>query len=160
MDKASVLGDAIQYVKVLQEKVQTLETEASQKTVQAAVIVKKSQSSPDECNSSTCDDNVPNDELSTKGGSLPDIEVRISEQKMLIKIHCESQKGVLVKALSEIELGLGLKIVSTSVVPFTSSLFDMTITAKVSHLLNKNVLCVLVFWMEEEHILLLLNNVS
>lgn len=144
MDKASVLGDAIKYVKQLQDKVQTLETEANHKTVQAAVIVKKSQSSPDECHSSTtCDvDNSPDDELSTKatGGSLPEIEVRISGQIVLIKIHCESQKGVLIKALSEIE-SLGLRIVSTSMVPFTSSSNDMTITAKASHIYIRQILC-------------------
>ncbi|KAF3325141.1 Transcription factor bHLH25 [Carex littledalei] len=133
MDKASVLNDAIKYVKTLQEKVKTLETQATHKTVQAAVIVKKSQSSPDECNSSTCNDNSLDDELSTKSGLLPEIEVRISEKRVLIKIHCESQKGILMKALSEIEC-LGLTVISTLVVPFTSSSLDMTITAKASRL--------------------------
>lgn len=142
MDKASVLADAIRYVKQLQERVQTLETEAThQKNAQAAVVIKKSQStSPDECNSSTtCGDNTPVDELSTKAaGPPPEIEVRISEQRVLIKIHCEGQKGVLVKALSEIE-SLGLAIVSTTVVPFTSSSLDITITAKVNEELSLTV---------------------
>ncbi|KAF3327437.1 Transcription factor bHLH25 [Carex littledalei] len=75
MDKASVLNDAIKYVKTLQEKVNTLETQATDKTVQAAVIVKRSQSTPDECNSSTCNNNSLDDELSTKSGQRPEIEV-------------------------------------------------------------------------------------
>nr|CAD1822383.1 unnamed protein product [Ananas comosus var. bracteatus] len=46
MDKASVLGDAIKYLKQLQEKVDTLEEQAAKRTVESAVLVKKSRCSP------------------------------------------------------------------------------------------------------------------
>ncbi|KAJ3700865.1 hypothetical protein LUZ61_004570 [Rhynchospora tenuis] len=137
MDKASVLEDAIKYVKQLQERVKTLEAQTVPKAVPQLDIEKKSQSSPDECNSSTCAESSLHDVQPNKG-SLPEIEVRISQQSVLVKIHCDSQKGILGKAMSEIE-NLGLTIVTTSVVPFTSSTIDMTITAKVDEELSLTV---------------------
>ncbi|KAJ4746169.1 basic helix-loop-helix (bHLH) DNA-binding superfamily protein [Rhynchospora pubera] len=137
MDKASVLEDAIKYVKQLQDRVKTLEAQTLPKAVPQPDIEKKSQLSPDECNSSTCAESSLHDVPSNKG-SLPEIEVRISQQSVLIKIHCDSQKGILGKAMSEIEK-LGLIIVTTSVVPFTSSTIDMTITAKANEELSLTV---------------------
>ncbi|KAJ4818200.1 basic helix-loop-helix (bHLH) DNA-binding superfamily protein [Rhynchospora pubera] len=137
MDKASVLEDAIKYVKQLQERVKTLEAQSLPKAVPQPDVEKKSQSSPDECNSSTCAESSLHDVPSNKG-SLPEIEVRISQQTVLIKVHCDGRKGILGKAMSEIE-NLGLTIVTTSVVPFTSSIIDMTITAKVDEELSLTV---------------------
>ncbi|KAL0377964.1 UNVERIFIED_CONTAM: Transcription factor [Sesamum radiatum] len=42
-DKTSVLGDAIKYLKYLQERVKTLEEKAAKKTMESVVLVKKSQ---------------------------------------------------------------------------------------------------------------------
>ncbi|OAY75668.1 Transcription factor bHLH25 [Ananas comosus] len=127
MDKASVLGDAIKYLKQLQEKVDTLEEQAAKRTVESAVLVKKSRYSPDD-DSSSCDESSGDHQ---HGQSLPEIEAKISEKAVLIKIHCENRKGVLVKALSEIER-LHLSIVNTSVVPFANSSLDITVEEEFS----------------------------
>nr|QGH84096.1 transcription factor bHLH18 [Lilium regale] len=126
MDKASVLGDAIKYLKQLQEKVKTLEDQTAKRTVESAVLVKKSQLSTDD-DTSSCDDS--SDGVLSGESTLPEIEVKLSDRTLLIRIHCERHKGVLTKALSEIE-NLPLTIISTNAIPFTSSTLDVTITAQ------------------------------
>ncbi|KAJ8491744.1 hypothetical protein OPV22_013465 [Ensete ventricosum] len=117
MDKASVLGDAIKYLKQLQEKVTSLQDQVTQRTVESAVLVKKSHLCAND-DSSSSDENF--DE------SLPEIEARVCEKTILIKIHCENRKGILVKSLSEIEK-LDLSVTNTSVMPFTNSSLDITV---------------------------------
>lgn len=58
MDKASVLGDAIKYLKHLQERVKTLEEQAAKKTMESVVFVKKSQVYVDDDLSSTDENSV------------------------------------------------------------------------------------------------------
>jgi hypothetical protein len=132
MDKASVLGDAINYLKQLQVKVQDLEAQSSKRTVESAIIVKKSQLISDEDgdtdNNSSCDENFNNRGSVSKG--LPEIEAKMSDRTVLIKIHCEKRKGALVKVLAEIE-ALGLSITSTNVMPFAGSSIDITAMAQV-----------------------------
>ncbi|URE22979.1 hypothetical protein MUK42_17429 [Musa troglodytarum] len=118
-DKASVLGDAVEYLKRLQEKVKYLEDRVSKRNVEAAVLVKRSQLCADD------DDGSPGQ----GGQSLPEIEARVCEKAVLIKIHCENRKGVLVKALSEIEK-LHLRVMNTSVVPFSGSSLDITVVTQ------------------------------
>ncbi|KAK1301155.1 Transcription factor bHLH25 [Acorus calamus] len=116
MDKASVLGDAIKYVKQLQEKVKTLEEQTEKKTVESMVFIRKSQLS-------SVDDTSKEGEE-----ALPEIEARISDKNVLIRIHCERRKGVLVKVLAEIEK-LNISIINTSVSPFGGSILDITVIA-------------------------------
>ncbi|XXG56768.1 hypothetical protein AAC387_Pa03g4098 [Persea americana] len=133
MDKASVLGEAIKYVKQLQEKANTLEELTVKKTFESVVFVKKSQISMDDDLSSS-DENF--DGNSTE--SLPEIEARVSDKSILIKIHCEKRKGVLVKTLAEIEK-LHLSVVNTSVMPFASSALDITVMAQMEEGFNMTV---------------------
>ena len=128
MYKASVLGDAIKYVKQLQDQVKGLEEEARRRPVEAAVLVKKSQLSADDDDGSSCDENFDGGEATA---GLPEIEARVSERTVLVKIHCENRKGALITALSEVET-IGLTIMNTNVLPFTSSSLDITIMATVS----------------------------
>ncbi|KAF4402120.1 hypothetical protein G4B88_017632 [Cannabis sativa] len=149
MDKASVLGDAIVYVKQLQERVNILEEQSKSRTVES-VVFKKSQvsisSSTDEQNqdSSSSDQNFEgrsnNDQDYNHNNNndnnqtltlLPEIEARVYEKDVLIRIHCENHKGIVVKILSEIEkLDHHLSVVNTSVMPFGNCTLDITILAQ------------------------------
>lgn len=123
MDKASVLGDAIKYVKTLQEQVKGMEEVARRRPVESAVLVKKSQLAADEDDGSSCDENFEGADA-----GLPEIEARMSDRTVLVKIHCENRRGVLVAALSELE-SIDLAIMNTNVLPFTTSSIDITIMA-------------------------------
>ncbi|KAF5738061.1 transcription factor bHLH18-like [Tripterygium wilfordii] len=117
MDKASVLGDAIKYLKQLQERVKTLEEQASKKTMESVVFNKKSVYMDDE-NLDTESDHP-----------LPEIEARVSHKDVLIRIHCENHKGCVVNILSQMEK-LKLSVVNTSVLPFGNSTMDITVLAQ------------------------------
>lgn len=121
MDKASILGDAIKYVKQLQERVTLLEEKTKKRSVESVVLVKKSQISNDD-EASSCDEN--SDE------ALPEIEARVSEKDVLLRIHCYKHKGVVVTILNLVEK-LGLCVVNSSVLPFGNSALDITIIAQV-----------------------------
>ncbi|XP_057416340.1 transcription factor bHLH25-like isoform X2 [Lotus japonicus] len=123
MDKASVLGDTIKYLKQLQEKVRALEEEQNlKKNVQSVVIVKKSQLSND----------VENYSLESGGSfdkELPEIEARFCERNVLIRVHCEKSKGVVEKTIHEIEK-LHLKVINSTALTFGSCALDITIIAQ------------------------------
>ncbi|XP_027339199.1 transcription factor bHLH25-like [Abrus precatorius] len=125
MDKASVLGEAIRYLKQMQEKVSALEEEQNRKkTVQSVVIVKKSQLSNDSEDSSSSDTGG-----NTLNEALPEIEARFCERNVLIRVHCEKNKGVIEKTISEIEK-LHLKVINSSALTFGSFALDITIIAQ------------------------------
>lgn len=125
MDKASVLGDAIKYLKQLQERVKTLEEQAAKKTMESVVFVKKTRLSATDDTSSSEDNSD-----SESNEQLPQIEARVLEKDVLIRIHCENRKGYAAKILSEIEK-LDLAIVNSSVLPFGNSTLDITVVAQV-----------------------------
>ncbi|CAI0430705.1 unnamed protein product [Linum tenue] len=118
MDKASVLGDAIKYVKHLQEKIKQLEEQTKKRTVESVVLVKRYHLPAADDDDKGCSDST-----------LPEIEARASERDVMIRIHCEKQPGVLAKVLSEVE-SLRLSIVNSSVLPFGNSTLDITIVAQ------------------------------
>ncbi|KAM7493186.1 hypothetical protein LguiB_027795 [Lonicera macranthoides] len=61
---------------------------------------------------------------------LPEIEARFCNGSVFFKIHCERQKGVIVKIISAIE-NMNLAVANTSVSPFGTLAHDVTITAEV-----------------------------
>ncbi|RDX96032.1 Transcription factor bHLH25, partial [Mucuna pruriens] len=124
MDKASVLGEAIKYLKHMQEKVSALEEERNKKkTVESVVVVKKSQLSDDAEDSSSSGTGGTFDE------ALPEIEARFCERNVLIRVHCEKNKGIIEKTISEIEK-LHLKVINSSALTFGSFILDITIIAQ------------------------------
>ncbi|KAI3849771.1 hypothetical protein MKW98_026685 [Papaver atlanticum] len=130
MDKDSVLGDAVKYLKQLQEKVKTLEEQTTNKTVESVIFLKKTQIFSDDNDSSSSGENsidgFTNDE------PLPEIEARVSHKNVLIRIHCEKHIGVFVKVLSQIE-NLNLSIISSSAIPFDDdSSLAITIMAQMN----------------------------
>lgn len=137
-DKTSVLGEAIKYMKELKEKVKALEEEAAKRTVESVVVVKKSQlvvADDDNEASSSVDDSC----IGGRGGeSLPEIEVKVSDKSMLIKVYCEKRKGTVPKLFQEVEK-LGLNVINCSVIPFGILALDITILAQMERELNANV---------------------
>ncbi|XP_027348493.1 transcription factor bHLH18-like [Abrus precatorius] len=125
MDKASVLGDAIKYVKELKERLAVLEEQSKKTRAESVVVVNKPELSGDD-DSSSCDESIDAD-----GGSelLFQVEVRVSGQEMLLRIHCQKQKGLLVKILAQIQT-YHLLVVNSSVLPFGDSILDITIVAQ------------------------------
>ncbi|CAN1167590.1 Transcription factor bHLH25 [Linum perenne] len=124
MDKASVLGDAIKYLKQLQERVKTLEEQTRTKSMESAkMVVKKSQIFDDECGS---------------GELLPEIEARFCDRHVLVRVHCEKKKGVLEKTVAIIEK-IHLTVINTSVLTFGSSALDLTIIAQMDMEFNMTV---------------------
>ncbi|KAI3462636.1 hypothetical protein Pfo_019299 [Paulownia fortunei] len=123
MDKTSVLGNAIKYVKKHQEKVKTLEEEAAKHTMESVMFVQRSQVMAEDEESS--DENNGNSDEQR----LPEIEARVYNKNILLKIQCEKRKGLLVKVL--VELGkLNLDVVNASVAPFGNLILDITIVAE------------------------------
>ncbi|XP_030466123.2 transcription factor bHLH18-like [Syzygium oleosum] len=127
MDKASILEDAIKYLKELQQHVKALEEEVATKTVESIVVVKKSQLVTDDGMSSSSDENSCNQ--IDKQLSLPEIEARVSGKCVLIKIHSEKRNGFISKMIGEIEK-LNLTVLNSFVLPFGSSILDVTILAQ------------------------------
>lgn len=154
MDKASVLGDAIKYLKQLQDKVVNLEDQVAKRSIESAVLVKKTQLLVDgegegdedyddeDDDTSSSDGNSEEDHRRRSGSLLPEIEARVCDKSILIKIHCENRKGVLVQALSEIEK-LHLSVMNTSVMAFTSNSLDITVASQAS--LSLVVFCFVLF---------------
>ncbi|XP_050373870.1 transcription factor bHLH18-like [Argentina anserina] len=124
MDKASVLGDAIKYVKQMQDRMKILEEQAAKKNVESVVFVKRIQYSADEDISSS-DENFD----SCSSQPLPEIEARVSDKEVLLRIHCEKKKGCLANILREIEK-LGLTILNSGVLPFGNSTLDITVVSE------------------------------
>lgn len=131
MDKASVLGDTIKYVKELQERLKILEEQTKKRTIESVVFVKKSQVVAIDDESSSCDENFDG---SCCDSALPEIEAKVSDKDVLLRIHCLKQKGFLPKVLSEVEK-LRLSVVNSSVFPFGGSTLDITIVAQVQMLI-------------------------
>ncbi|KAF3439129.1 hypothetical protein FNV43_RR17404 [Rhamnella rubrinervis] len=122
MDKASVLEDAIKYVKHLRERVKKLEEEGAKNVGESKIIVKKTRLLIDHDH-----DLSSSDENSDK--LLPEIEARVSGKDILIKIHCEKHKGHLASILRETE-NLHLTILDTSALQFGNSTLAITIVAR------------------------------
>ncbi|KAK3146501.1 hypothetical protein QOZ80_3BG0267270 [Eleusine coracana subsp. coracana] len=128
MDKATILSDATRYVKELQEKIKDLQ--AAGRSIETVLVVKRP------CLHAAAASDGDGSPLATSSGTmaaskqLPKIEARFSENSVMVTIHCDNGKTVVVKVLAEIE-ELHLGIIHASVMPFSASTLIITITAKV-----------------------------
>ncbi|XP_051132964.1 transcription factor bHLH19-like isoform X2 [Andrographis paniculata] len=125
MDKASVLGDAIKYMKQLQEKVKILEKQTEKSSMESVVFVRthRIHVNGQECSS---DDLSFHRDETIVSEPLPQIEARCCNKDMLITIHCEKRKGALEKAVAQIEK-LHLNVINSSVMTFGDSALNITL---------------------------------
>ena len=138
MDKVSLLGEAIRYVKQLKEQVKLLEEQSKRKNEESVMFAKKSQvfladEDVSDTSSNSCEFGN-SDDPSSKANflSLPEVEARVSKKNVLIRILCEKEKTVLVNIFREIEK-LHLSIIYSSALSFGSSVLDTTIVAEVHY---------------------------
>lgn len=140
-DQASVLGDAIKYVKELKEQVKVLKEQRKSKSLEPVVAVKKlSELSADEDVSDTslnsCNGN--SDETSKTNLSLPEVEASLLGKNVLIRILCEKDKAVMVNVYREIEK-LHLLVSNASSFSFGSSALAITIIAQMENEMNMSI---------------------
>ncbi|GJN41036.1 hypothetical protein PR202_gn00359 [Eleusine coracana subsp. coracana] len=117
MDKATILSSATSYVKELKESLKAREAvDSDLRSINNTVIL---------INKKPCH-GTP-----VARNTLPDVEVLFSGKSIMVKIHCENGKGVIVKVLTEAEK-LHLGIIDANVMAFSASTLIITITARAS----------------------------
>ncbi|XP_021747498.1 transcription factor bHLH25-like isoform X1 [Chenopodium quinoa] len=113
-DKRSVLEEAIKYVKQLQERVKDLEEKAKPQNVESAMLVKRKHKNKE-----------------TVDLQFPEIEAKVSNKDVLLRIYCKNQHGLLETILNEMEK-VNLSINGTSFLSFGNHDMDITTIAKMN----------------------------
>lgn len=138
MDKASVLGDAIKYVKTLEEKLKALEERLPKKRMRSLSVKNMPPVPPSSSNSQGCSNLAPavkqqlgEEVVDEDDGSQPEIEARKIDKNVLIRMHCEKRKSLLVKSLAELEK-MKLVILNANILSFSATTVDLTCCAHVS----------------------------
>lgn len=117
------------YIKELQSKVKALE-DVIETPVESVVLVRKPPlMNMDENSMFSIGSPSRSQQISLK------IEVKLNGKSVMIKVQCKNQKGLVVKALSEIEK-LPMTITTTNIMPFGDSSLDIVIMAEVSCLIS------------------------
>ncbi|CAH8388253.1 unnamed protein product [Eruca vesicaria subsp. sativa] len=126
-DKLTVLDDAISRVKQLQEQIRKLEEEKEvTREMESMILFKKCKVCSDEKaypSSSSVHEQFDQ--------PLPEIEAKVAQNKVLIRIHCEKSKGSMINILNTIE-NLQLRIENSIVLPFGDSTLDITVLAQMA----------------------------
>ncbi|KAH0701238.1 hypothetical protein KY284_015453 [Solanum tuberosum] len=125
VDKASILEQAIKHVKELKEKVQLLEEEKKSGPSQqnSVMFVNKSKLEIEEYSSSEENNNNIGSDLRV------DIEVRYSDNNVLIRITCARSNAFVLNIHNEIEK-LHLTILQSCMMPFGKQAIDITLVAQ------------------------------
>ncbi|KAL2332506.1 hypothetical protein Fmac_020087 [Flemingia macrophylla] len=113
IDKASILKEAITYVKHLQNRVRELEEGCPVRRDVESVFVHKTHHSPQ-------------------------LEARVLQNHVLIRIHCHKHQRLLLKILTHITT-LGLSLVTNSVLSFANRALCITIVAQMDEKYNVTV---------------------
>ncbi|CAN4083093.1 unnamed protein product [Withania somnifera] len=131
LDKATVLEDAIKYIKQLEEQVKTLEEKAKKCNEEPVAAVKRPRLV------SNCDDSSSSEEISSVSTdrSLKDVEVRASDGNIMIRIYCKTQNGIMKEIFNQVDK-LHFSIISCSVMPFGNNTSHITIIAQMDHKLS------------------------
>lgn len=105
----------------------TLEEETSKPTMESVMFVRKSKVhfEDEEEKEISSGENGKSDEQ-----PLPEIETRLCDNHILLRICCERQKGVLGRLFSEVE-NLNLAVVNANVARFGSLALEITIIVEV-----------------------------
>ncbi|KAI3774627.1 hypothetical protein L1987_49186 [Smallanthus sonchifolius] len=122
MDKASVLGDAIEYMKTLKEKVKILEEQTAKRANIESIRFEMVATDGGAIASSR-------ENMSCFSEQFPEIKARFIGNEVLIRIHCEKKPGVLEKTLAEIEK-LHLSVINSTAVIFANSILLITVIAQ------------------------------
>ncbi|XP_057542382.1 transcription factor bHLH25-like [Amaranthus tricolor] len=156
MDKTSILGEAVKYMKQLKENVKTLEEVVAKRTVQSMVVMNKSQLIIDNCgvdndSSSTIDDNCASgtsgsgnnggdggghDVDNLINGSLPEIEVKILGNTLLLRLKCKNKKGIMNMLFAELD-NYNCTVTNFSAMKFETLALDVTVVAQIEGDFNK-----------------------
>ncbi|KAJ4902801.1 Transcription factor bHLH19 [Raphanus sativus] len=126
-DKITVLDDAISRVKQLQEQIRKLKEEKeARREMESMILVKKSKVFIDQepHQSSSCSSYHEKFDQ-----PLPEIEAKVVQKEVLIRIHCKKSKGCMINILNTIE-NLQLRIENSIVLPFGDSTLDITVLAQ------------------------------
>ncbi|CAN0842889.1 Transcription factor MYC1 [Linum grandiflorum] len=111
MDKASLLGDAISYIKELRSKLQSTESEKEELEKQVESMMKKPPSSPSESKMSNNNNNNNNNVIEM------DIDVKIIGWDAMIRIQCSKRNHPAARLMAALkELDLDVHHASVSVV--------------------------------------------
>lgn len=130
MDKASVLGDAIKYVKTLQENLKSLEEQMPKKRIRSHSSSKRLSPTPDSSALLEAGKVVGKPVDDEDDGPAPEIEARKIDKSVLIHMHCEKRKSLLVKSLTELEK-MKLVILNANIMSFSATAVDFTCNAQV-----------------------------
>ncbi|CAO2828189.1 unnamed protein product [Amaranthus hypochondriacus] len=153
MDKTSILGEAVKYMKQLKENVKTLEEVVAKRTVQSMVVLNKSQliidnDGDDNDSSSTMDDNCASGTSGNNGGdgggreiynlngSLPEIEVKILGNTLLLRLNCENKKAITTKLFAVLD-NYNCTVTNSSAMAFETLALDITVVAQIEGDFNK-----------------------
>jgi len=114
-------------MKQLQEQLRTLKEEKeATRQMESMILVKKSKVFFDEEPNLSCSPSVHIE----FDQALPEIEAKISQNDILIRILCEKSKGCMINILNTIE-NFQLRIENSIVLPFGDSTLDITVLAQV-----------------------------
>ncbi|MED6131397.1 hypothetical protein PIB30_009619 [Stylosanthes scabra] len=137
MDDKSILDNASNYVKQLQQRVRELEQQVG------GGFNSNNKASTSYNNNN--DEEVNSYYYGEEGGGgnknnnnniiVPEVKAKVLKNEVLIIIHCERQKGLMLKILTKLE-NLHLSVLNHSVLPFGNSTLDITIVAQMGDKYN------------------------
>ncbi|XP_028779224.1 transcription factor bHLH25-like [Neltuma alba] len=120
MDKATVLGEAIDYVKRLQERVRELENnEKKRKRRGGGGRVRKEKTSTEKCWCCRAQEAV----------EVPEMEVRVLENEVLVRVQCEGRRDMMRKTVELLE-HVHLPVSCCNSLAFGNSALSITMVAQ------------------------------